>query len=81
MFLFNIVMLYHYTGTYNICSNWFLDIVISTCFNCIIMDCIYKGVCTRVGGSWRGGVVDGGGWVESRRWVIPFSRTVWSIYV
>ena len=31
MFLFNTVILYYNQGSYNICSTWFLDIVISTC--------------------------------------------------
>ena len=34
VFLFNTVILYHYNqGTCNICSTWFLDIVISTCLS------------------------------------------------
>ena len=42
-FLFKTVILYHYTiysdyTRYNICSAWFLDIVISTCYNWFPVD-------------------------------------------
>ena len=41
MFLFNTVILYHYIindyTMYNICSAWFLDIVISTCYRSPVM--------------------------------------------
>ena len=44
MFMFKTVILYHYIlytikndyTRYNICSTWFLDIVVSTCF-CILL--------------------------------------------
>ena len=37
MFLFNTVILYYNQGSYNICSAWFLDIVISTCLHCTVL--------------------------------------------